>query len=543
MYLLKTLEKMPYAVLVLMVASISIVNLRNDFIFIDDINLIVNNPHLNFSLINLVNLFAKPLGQTSADSSMHFFYYRPTLNLFYMINATIWGINPVGFHVSNLMLHLFTTFLTYHIGLLLFADNKGVSLLAAALFAIHPVHNELVGRVAMNENLLGFFIALALYSYFQKRKYLSLTAFALALLTKESAVMLFFVIFIFELRYLKLWPAILSMLPHVFLVAAYLLLRTIVVGFPHEAAFNPNFVETLIITSAALTSYLRLLLIPYPLDLYSPVFKLVSPLQPELLLAIVVCPLLAYLIWKWRTDILLRSLVLGILVLLMPVILKANALVLGLDNAFIAERQLYVPTILYSLLIASLLNKYVTLSVGKYAVISLLFVLPVFICLSINCASVWKNNDTVLAAFLEKHPESSIAHSRRGTILMQKGNYDEALTEFRAVLPVRKADTIAGFRFGQINLKKKEIVDTDSLMENCGLSAYQVQYAETFYNIGQVYCYKKDFDTAIKKFRTALVLDPSLTEARIALADIYQKKRMFNDASREYSLLLKSTKI
>ena len=125
MPLLKYLDKVPYAVLLFVFASVSISTLNSDFLFIDDTVLIVDNPQLNFSLANLAAIFVNPLGQifNAADYPVKFIYYRPILNVLYMFNKAIWGINPVGFHISNLLLHLLTTILVYRIGLQLFTNN------------------------------------------------------------------------------------------------------------------------------------------------------------------------------------------------------------------------------------------------------------------------------------------------------------------------------------------------------------------------------------------------------------------------------------
>ena len=67
----------------------------------------------------------------------------------------------------------------------------------------------------------------------------------------------------------------------------------------------------------------------------------------------------------------------------------------------------------------------------------------------------------------------------------------------------------------------------------------QPAYANLHYNIGQVYLEKNDIDTAMKKFKTSLVLQPHSVEARTALANIYMKKKMYKNASNEFKLALR----
>jgi len=541
MQLLKFLGKYPYTVLLILVAAIAFFTLGSDFLFIDDTIIIVNNPQLKFSFANLAAIFTKPLGQINdaADYPLRFIYYRPALSLLYMLNNSVWGINPVGFHLNNLLLHLLTAVLIYRIGLQLFADNSGLALLAAALFSLHPVHNELVGRVAMNENLLGVFMAASFYFYLQGRSCPSLAAFSLALLTKESAVMLPFALLFFQLRQQPLRAALRQLTPYGVIVAAYLVVRSAVVGIPDPVGFSQQLLEPLLASCAALAAYLRLLVLPYPLSIYYPVWKYVSPLQADLIASLAVCLLLGYACRRLKNDALLAPLLFGTVIMLAPVVLKANELVLGFDRAFIAERQLYVPSIFYSLLIGALLFKFSAATAGRLAAAALLFIIPLFASATITTAAVWRNDNRVNDRFLDEYPDSVIAHKYRGRVLFDQGDLDGALLELNAALPsgpkvaadipARAEGHSAGTSYNRLAL----------MVEQLGVAAYQPVYAEIHLNIAQVYLAKKDIATATRKFKTVLVMQPHSVEAHMALADIYLKQRLFREASREYRLALK----
>ncbi len=573
MQLLKKLSEMPYAILLILFLSISIPTFNSSFLSIDDSTLIVNNPQLNLSITNFTTIFLKPLGQISdsIDYSGEFVYYRPALILFYVLNNALWGINPIGFHLFNLLLHLMTTIIVYRTGLLLFSRNREISLLAAALFCAHPVHNELIGRVAMNENLLGLFMAASLFFYLKKCRFLSLFTFVLALLSKESAIMLPFVILFFELRKQKLQSTARYMSPFVAIMILYLLLRTSVIGIPVDSSISSVSYEPVSTMLSALGTYLRLLFFPYPLRIYYPAWEFTSPFQPDLLVSVSMFVLLVYAIWMWKDDELLSPLLLGIVVLLMPVVLRANELILGLDRAFIAERQLYVPSMLFSLFIAAVIMKVYELHCWRYATALVMLVIPFFAYTTIATAAVWKNDDTLYARFFRDYPNISFSRMNKGNILLQQGNLDGALQEFRAILPVAKADASAepeqlpgsssAKQFKSLSNFFDRSLTTDSFSGSapilCGNShheenkslvgllnqhdfaAYQPKYADIHFKIGLVYLARDDVDAAIKKFRTALVLRPYFVEARTALANGYMKKRMYVDASREFKLAFK----
>ena len=540
MRLIEILKKFPYAVLLILVATISFSTFNSDFLFIDDTILIVNNPQIHFSMANLLAVMTKPLGQIfdAADYPLLFIYYRPALSLYYMLNNIVWGINPVGFHISNLLLHLFTTILIYRTGLLLFDRNKGLSLLAAALFCVHPAHNELIGRVAMNENLLGFFMAVSFYYYIKGRRSLSLVAFAIALLAKESAIMLPFVLLVFELRKQTVKNAARYMAPYVALMAVYLVLRTTIVGFPDAYSGSGNLLESLLSIFVALATYLRLLFLPYPLDIFYPTWKFISPFQGDLLLSVSIYLLIGCALWRLKGEKLVASLLLGIVVLLVPVALKANEMILGADRAFIAERQLYVPAMFFALLVSALIYKY-RMHQSKYLITVFISVIALFAYLSNTTTVVWANSEVLTAKFINDHPNSMVSNITSGNKLLAEGDTVRALEEFKKALPAAKEKVISKNDKIQKDAPAKKFKNMTALLDRYGIAAYQPEYASVHYHIGRVYLAKNDLDTAQKKFKTVLVLQPHFVEARIALARIYMEKRLFPDASREYKLALK----
>jgi Tfp pilus assembly protein PilF len=145
--------------------------LSNSFHY-DDLHTIVNNPHIRPA--TFLDGFSK-----SADffSSSQYYssethrvgHYRPLLYTSYVFNYWITGLNPAGFRVVNLALHMGCVILVYVLALYLLADGT-MALLAVLIFAIHPFFSEAINYISARSSLLAtLFYLLAFYTFIKWR--------------------------------------------------------------------------------------------------------------------------------------------------------------------------------------------------------------------------------------------------------------------------------------------------------------------------------------------------------------------------------------
>ena len=112
--------------------------------------------------------------------------YRPIRGLFY----TLYGSNPVIYHLNSLLVHVLSTVLVYliisHITRL-----RRMGLITGILFALHPVHTETITYIASGMDSIGivFFLA-SFYLYLKNRFWISILFALFAFFTTEMTLTL-----------------------------------------------------------------------------------------------------------------------------------------------------------------------------------------------------------------------------------------------------------------------------------------------------------------------------------------------------------------
>jgi protein O-mannosyl-transferase len=131
--------------------------LKHGFLNFDDNYFVVDEPHVSggLTLSGIVWAFTNgPFGE-----------WYPLSMLSHMLDCQVYGLNPAGHHLTNLLLHAATSIGLF---LVLWRMTAGFwpSALVAALFAIHPLHVESVAWIAERRDVLsGLFFVLILGAY------------------------------------------------------------------------------------------------------------------------------------------------------------------------------------------------------------------------------------------------------------------------------------------------------------------------------------------------------------------------------------------
>src|SRR5262245_35626567 len=139
--------------------------------------------------------------------------WHPLTWLSYMLDCTLYGLDPRAHHLTSLGLHAIDGVLLFLV-LDAMTGAPARSALVAALFALHPLHVESVAWVAERKDVLSTcFALLAIAAYVRWTRapalprYLAVAAaFALGLLAKPMVVTLPFVLLLLDLWPLARWP-------------------------------------------------------------------------------------------------------------------------------------------------------------------------------------------------------------------------------------------------------------------------------------------------------------------------------------------------
>src|SRR3989440_2785490 len=305
-------------------------------------------------------------------------FFRPLFIWSYLIDSRIWGARPFGYHFTNVILHGLNAFLVFKLALKLVqsfaptaSGRRGVAIAAGSLFLLHPSHTEAVTWISGRADLLATcFLLTSLLAYLgyaararKSRLSVSLGCFVLALLAKESAICLPFLILVVSValrghgrrassQILKTFVLFLAILAGFIVVRAFFI-GSIIGGYgtTQHLNFSPGWIRDRLL-EASVRSVLPSLPIAWLSFLYKP---LQSPIFFLIVLIAITAIAIAAFVRRRLYEALERRIqnrfLLTLVVLFLVSLLPVISLRLSLYET-LGERFLYLPTVFACLLIA-----------------------------------------------------------------------------------------------------------------------------------------------------------------------------------------------
>jgi Flp pilus assembly protein TadD len=474
--------------------------------------------------------------------------YFPVMSSVFWVEWRLWGMNAVGYHMVNVLLHAVDAILLWQ--LLARLKIPGARL-AAAIFALHPVNVESVAWIAELKNTLSlFFFVLSLLWYLKfddtgrRRCYwLALGAFLLALLSKIEVAPLPFVLLgvAWWRRGRVEWKDVRHSIP--FFSAAFLLGLISIwfqnhVAIGHDVVRTDNFWSRLAGAGWAVWFYFGKTLLPLDLIPIYPRWQI----DPKAALSYVPGLLLAagfLVFWQWRRSWGKAPLFgLGYAVLMfLPVLGFLN--IYYFRFSLVANHWQYFSIIGPVALAAAGLTMAGGFLERQNAFLKPLFcgvLLAVLGVLTWQQASIYQTAETLWRTTVAKNPECFLAHDNLGFILLQRGEVDQALDQIQMAAQLQPDDEAAQKNLGSALLQKGQVDEAMAHFQKALELRPDDSGAEN--NLGFALFRKGRTDEAIAHYRKALELQSDDTGARHNLGSALLRNGQVDEAIDEFQKVL-----
>lgn len=397
---------------------------------LDDYAVIVANKYVQQGVSGMADILAHPslsgfIQRPQYNGEPINDYYRPVALLMFAFEHSLHAGPAIG-HVVNVVIYALCVLVGYRL-LLRLSASPFLAFLSALLFALHPLHTEVVANIKSRDELmatlLGFTAFLLAFKYTQTQTlktlgYIAICAL-LALCSKESALVLLILIPLAMLLRLSPRPQLLLVSASLSVaVISYLVVRQYIlithnayhpelVGFTeNQLVAAPSKLVAFATSLAVIFRYFMLLLFPYPLSadysFNSIPFYSFTDYQVYLALFIVLgLILLAVTIYRKQRDVVP---VLGVALLLLPILLLSN--IFFVTGTIMAERFMFVPVAGFAMLLAWMVINVPSVS-RPWAVSAVLILLPIYTFATIHRNTAWASNLTLCTTDVQHYSHNA----------------------------------------------------------------------------------------------------------------------------------------
>jgi len=513
--------KFIYIAVVFIITIIAYSNsLKGDFIYqFDDDLYVTNNPDIKeINGDNLRKIFTKP----------YVGLYLPLTMLTLMADFAMHELNPKGYHVTNLLMHLISTVLVFFL-ILKIKPDRYIAGLAAMIFAIHPLHVESVTWISERKDVLySLFYLAGLITYLNfthkpsvKNYLLTMLLFILSLISKAVAVSfpLFLVAFdwyrgrnIFNLK------VILEKVPF-FGLSLFFGLLGIYFTSTADDTTTPviEWIHRPFIVSDAMMIYLTKFFAPFNLMIYYYYPDVASgslPLRFYISAILLIVIFIGVAFWIWKAKTYRRDLLLGLMFFAIPTFFILQLIPAG--RAYAADRYTYLSYIG----IAYIIGIYTTGLINgldkkrpalRKIVLSLVIIYTVgFAFLTYQRNKDWKDSFTLFTDLIEKNPNHGHPHLIRGITHVQFGNLQQALDDYTESIRLRPADAKTWANRSSV---RGMLGDISGALDDANRSLeIWPNYTNGLNNRATAYFFSNNFEKAIADYTRLIDKDPNNAE-------------------------------
>ncbi len=470
---IRTVKLAAFILIVLVVFACFAPDLRNDFVYTwDDAGYIVDNDHIKRLSLETLSW---------AFFGVYANYWAPLTWLSLALDHAFWGLNPLGYHLTNNIFHALNAGLFFLLVLQLLQRYAAVtttedkrtfpygfnqafycSLLAALFFAIHPLRVESVAWATERKDVLSLFFGIpavmaylqytesdekhpgALSFAFSRHYWFAAALFCFSLLSKSTLVTLPLVLLVldwFPLGRVRRTSLIVLLLEKtVFLLVAGAVAAIIL--STHQSVSMPlaesDILSRLLIAFKSVMHYLWFMIWPFhlsPFYLHPGSINFFSLEYTVPVLFSLIVTLYSALLVKRKPVLLTVWLI--YLITLMPLLGFAQV-----SNTIMSDRFTYIPSLPISILAALSITRLAAGPSGSRVKVAAIlsgtaFLLLASAYLTVRQLSFWKNDVALWSRAIDVNPHfSGRTYFMRATSYVLKGEYEKALADMDEAIAI-----------------------------------------------------------------------------------------------------------
>ena len=433
--------------------------LANGFV-LDDGAQIVKNPDFGDWSFLWKAFTREEFWYSDAGFLPHYRNYRPLILVWYWVDYHLFGLNPAPWHASVVLVHLLAVWLVFKVCRRL-ADDSTSALLAAAAFALTPVHVAAVVWMAASGFVFATAFVLAAFYLIMPRAAgnprnwtIAIALYACALLSHESAIAFPGLVACYAFLFVdadrgSLWMrarrAVIWSVPFAIELILYMVTRRLVLGFfvsnPYDITNLLTGAQTILTVPLVLGTYLTDLALPWltlPNHRVLPVSSLQAPAFWVPLAAIVMM-VAGFLVIAVRSPRRRLYLFCGawIGITLAPMMLLHSVYHL------VQDYYLYLPSVGWCILVGDVIAVIARRNAlaRRIAFGGAVAVLIVYAVALWRVERFWHDDIAAARGYIEGSPESVSWHTTLATFLEQKGDLAGAESEARKALSFKPDQT------------------------------------------------------------------------------------------------------
>ena len=511
--------------------------LDNPFVY-DDFRTVLNNPSIE-------DVWA-------VSAIIYREMTRPVVNFSYALDRAISGGSVVGYHLTNVGLHVLNVLLLFHLARRAVEDQQArnasdsarrpvkatvVAFTSAATFGLHPMMTEAVGYISgRSEVLCGVFFLAALLA---ARRWLLgagrlwlVLAFGLwvgSMLSKEIGAVWPLILLGYDRLVLagdreqsrRRWRRVLGPLMGLTVLAG--LARVAVLVVVENPGSAEIFWRYALVEVEVMFRYFSLLLSPAGQSIFHQVSEVSWPPAPRTVLAMIW--LAAWLGTAWKLSRLDGALTLGMLWFVLLLIPSSVLVLLNLGEPM-AEHRVYLAAAGFFLASGTVVGHVWAFFDTRTARSRLLlrFSLAAWLSvlggLTVLRNEVWSDPTHLWMDAAEKAPDIWVPHVMLGAALQERGAREEAIAAYRRAIQLRPSEHAPYMRLGLAQAELGRLADARATFQ--ALLALDPASAVGHNGLGAVALLEHKADEARRHYEDALAHHPHDLAARQSLAMLYE---------------------